>query len=298
MRPTERATLVEAPAHPARAATARRRRRLLRQALLHLVLAGGSLLFALPLLWMVRTSLLPPELILAEPPVWLPWPPRWENYAEMWSAGPFLAWLRNTVIVTAVGVVGLTVSSTLAAFGFARTRFPGRDGLFLLVLATLMIPFHVRLVPEFMLFNWLGWVNTLLPLTVPALFGSPFYIFILRQFFLTIPRELDEAAEIDGASLWTILWRINVPLATPAIASVAAFAFISEWNDFVRPLLFLHTPDTLTLAVGVRWFTGRYATQFHLLMAASVVVLLPMIIVFFLCQKQFLRGIALTGLKG
>jgi multiple sugar transport system permease protein len=285
-------------ADPARARATRRLRARGRSALLHLILATGAGLFTLPLLWMLRTSLLPPDLILAEPPVWVPWPPRWENYVEMWSAGPFLAWLRNTLIVTVVGVVGLTVSSTLAAFGFARTRFAGRDTLFLLVLATLMIPFHVRLVPEFMLFNWLGWVNTLLPLTVPSLFGSPFYIFILRQFFLTIPRELDEAAEIDGASLWTVLWRINVPLAVPAISTVAAFAFISEWNDFVRPLLFLHTPENLTLAVGVRWFTGRYSTQFHLLMAASVVVLVPMIVVFFLCQKQFLRGIALTGLKG
>lgn len=265
---------------------------------LYLLLIGGSALFLLPLFWMVRTSLLPLDLVLAEPPVWIPWPPRWQNYVEMWAAGPFLAWLRNTVTVTLVGVVGLTVSSTVAAFGFARTEFPGRDKLFYLVLATMMIPFHVVLVPQFMLFNAFGWINTLYPLIVPSLFGSPFYIFILRQFLLTLPRELDEAAEIDGASIWTILWTINVPLARPAIATVAAFAFINEWNDFVRPLVFLQTPEMLTLAVGARWFVGRYSTDFHLLMAASMVILLPMIVVFFIAQKQFLRGIALTGIKG
>jgi multiple sugar transport system permease protein len=278
-----------------RAATARS---VGRWTVVYALLVGGSALFVLPLLWMLRTSLLPESQIFADPPIWIPWPPEWRNYLLMWEAGPFLSWLRNSVVVTAVGVVALTTSSTLAAYGFARTTFPGRDTLFLLVLATMMIPFHVRLVPEFILFNAFGWINTLWPLVAPAFFGSPFYIFILRQFFMTLPKELDDAAEIDGASSWTILWRINVPLARPAIATIAAFAFIAEWNDFVRPLVYLHTPQTLTLAVGVRWFTGRYGTEFHLLMAASVVVLLPMIMVFFLCQKQFLRGIALTGIKG
>jgi multiple sugar transport system permease protein len=212
--------------------------------------------------------------------------------------GPFASWLINSAVVTTVGVVGLTVSSVLAGFGFARTRFPGRDKLFVLVLATLMIPFHVRLVPEFILFNQLGWINTLYPLMVPSLFGAPFYIFILRQFFLSLPRELDEAAEIDGASQWTVLWQIVIPLSHPAIATVAVFAFINEWNDFIRPLVYLHTPTQLTLAVGVRWLVGLYVTQFHLLMSASLVMLVPIIVVFFLGQKHFVGGIALTGIKG
>jgi ABC-type glycerol-3-phosphate transport system permease component len=273
-------------------------RRALGRAVVYALLVGGSILFVVPLVWMLRTSLLKESLIFADPPAWIPWPPEWANYATMWSAGPFASWLRNSAVVAVVGVVALTVSSTVAAYGFARTSFPGRDRLFVLVLATMMVPFHVRLVPEFILFNWLGWINTLFPLIVPSFFGSPFYIFILRQFFLSLPKELDDAAEIDGASSWTILWRINVPLARPAIATVAAFAFIAEWNDFVRPLVYLQTPNSLTLAVGVRWFTGRFGTDFHLLMAASMVVLLPMIVVFFLAQKQFLRGIALTGIKG
>lgn len=266
--------------------------------LTYLLLIGGSIVFVIPLLWMVRTSLLPSDLIFADPPVWLPTAPAWTNYVQMWTAGPFLDWIRNSTVVTAIGVVALTLSSTLAAYGFARTRFTGRDKLFLLVLATLMIPFQVRLVPEYMLFNWFGWVNTLYPLIVPSLFGSAFYIFILRQFFLTLPIELDEAAAIDGASSWAILWKIMLPLARPAIATVAAFAFIDQWNDFLRPTIYLYTPENLTLAVGIRWFAGNNSTQFQLMMAASTVTLLPMIIVFFIAQKYFIQGIALTGIKG
>jgi ABC-type glycerol-3-phosphate transport system permease component len=161
-----------------------------------------------------------------------------------------------------------------------------------------MVPFHVVLVPQFFLFNAFGWINTLWPLIVPTFFGSAFYIFILRQFFLTLPRELDEAAEIDGAGLLDVLWRIVVPLSKPAIATVGVFSFINHWNDFLRPLIFLQLPERLTLAVGLRWFTGRESTEFHLLMAASFMALLPVIVVFFVAQKQFVRGIALTGLKG
>jgi len=269
-----------------------------RRLLAYLLLISGSVVFVIPLLWMLRTSLLSPDLIFADPPVWIPVPVQWQNYAQMWAAGPFLDWVQNSVIVTAIGVVALTASSTLAAYGFARTKFVGRDKLFILVLATMMIPFQVRLVPEYMLFNWFGWVNTLYPLIIPSLFGSAFYIFILRQFFLTLPRELDEAAAIDGASTWVTLWQIIVPLAQPAIATVAAFAFIDQWNDFLRPTIYLYTPESLTLAVGIRWFVGNYANQYHLMMAASMVALLPMIMVFFIAQKQFMQGIALTGIKG
>ncbi|MEX1020772.1 MAG: carbohydrate ABC transporter permease [Litorilinea sp.] len=264
----------------------------------YVLLISGSIIFTFPFLWMMRTSLLPPELMHVSPPVWIPWPPRWANYSEMWTEGYFGFWIWNSTVVTVLSVLGETITSTVVAYGFSRTHFPGRNQLFIAVLATLMIPFHVLLVPQFVMFNALGWINTLYPLWVPALFGGPFYIFILRQFMLGLPKELDEAAEIDGATRWIILWRIIVPLAKPAIATVAAFAFINNWNDFIRPLIFVLTPENQTLAVGIRWFTTRYDTYFHWLMAAAVISIMPIIIIFFFTQKQFMRGIALTGLKG
>jgi multiple sugar transport system permease protein len=266
--------------------------------LTYIVLIAGSALYVIPFLWMVRTSLMPIENMFVYPPQFIPNPVRWVNYAEMWNTGPFLSWVRNSSIVTASTVVGETLTSILVAFGFARTRFPGRTKLFVFVLATLMIPYHVVLIPRYILFRDLGWINTLYPLIVPELFGSAFSIFVLRQFFMTLPIELDEAAEIDGAGPLTILWRVIVPLSGPAIATVAIFSFINHWNDFVQPLIYLTRPEALTLAVGIRWFTGRHATEFHLLMAASVVALLPILVVFFFAQKQFIRGIALTGIKG
>ncbi len=267
------------------------------QTLTYLLLIGGSIIFLIPVLWMVRTSLMAVDKMFVSPPQFIPDPIAWGNYPEMWEAGPFLHWVRNSTIVTLTTMVGETVVSMLVAFGFARTRFPGRDKLFIFVLASLMIPYYVVLVPRFLLFRELGWINTLYPLIVPELFGSAFSIFILRQFFMTLPKELDEAAAIDGAGLWAIFWRIVVPLSKPAIATVAVFSFINHWNDFVQPLIYLQTPEALTLAVGIRWFTGRHATEFHLMMAVSLVALLPILIIFFLAQKQFIRGIALTGIK-
>jgi ABC-type glycerol-3-phosphate transport system permease component len=265
--------------------------------LIHVTVISGAILFTLPFLWMVRTSLLRPELIAVEPPVWIPWPPEWRNYSALFELGPFGAWMTNSVIVTLLATLGNTLTSAIVAFGFARTTFVGRDRLFVLVLATMMIPFQVTLVPQYVLFWQLGWLNTLLPLVVPELFGRAFFIFILRQFFMSLPRELDEAAKIDGASLWQVLWLIVLPLAKPAIATVAVFAFIDHWNEFIRPLVYVQTPENLTLAVGVRWFAGRYEVMFHYLMASAVLLLAPIIVAFFVAQKQFIRGIALTGLK-
>lgn len=264
----------------------------------YLLLIAGSVLFVIPFLWMVRTSLMAPEAIYIYPPQIVPNPFRWENYPEMWSTGPFLHWVRNSLAVAVTSTIGDTIASALAAFGFARTRFPGRNKLFVFVLATMMMPYHVVLIPRYLLFHQLGWLNTLYPLVIPNLLGSAFYIFILRQFFLTLPIELDEAAEIDGAGMLTILSQIIAPLSKPAIATVAVFSFINHWNDFVQPLIYLQTPEQLTLAVAIRWFTGRHGTEFHLLMAISVLALLPIIVVFFIAQKQFIRGIALTGMKG
>jgi ABC-type glycerol-3-phosphate transport system permease component len=280
------------------AIAAPRRLNIISRSLTYLLLIGGSILFVIPFLWMVRTSLMVPENIYLYPPQLLPNPVRWENYPEMWNTGPILHWVNNSLIVTLISMAGNTLVSALVAFGFARTRFPGRDKLFVFVLLTMMIPFHVLLVPRYLLFRNLGWLDTLYPLIIPNLFGGAFSIFILRQFFMTLPIELDEAAKIDGASMLGILWRIIMPLSKPALATVAALSFISHWNDFVQPLVYLQSPTMLTLAVGIRWFTGRHGTEFHLLMAISVLALLPIIIIFFVAQKQFIQGIALTGVKG
>jgi ABC-type glycerol-3-phosphate transport system permease component len=280
------------------AVTARRYGRLTATGLTYLLLISGSILFVIPFYWMVRTSLMAVENIFLFPPQLIPNPVAWANYQEMWQTGPFLHWVKNSTIVTLTTMIGETLTSMIVAFGFARTKFPGRDKLFVFVLASLMIPYYVVLIPRFILFRDLGWINTLYPLIIPELFGSAFSVFVLRQFFMTLPTELDEAAAIDGAGLWTILWRVVAPLSVPAIATVMVFSFINHWNDFVQPLIYLQTPEALTLAVGIRWFSGRFGTEYHLLMAVSVVALLPILVIFFFAQKQFIQGIALTGVKG
>lgn len=265
--------------------------------LIYLVLTVGGLLYTFPFLWMIRTSLMSVGSMFLDPPQAIPNPVMWENYRVMWQTGPFLHWVVNSLLVTGIGIITNTFTSALVAFGFARTRFPGRNFFFVLVLATMMLPGHVTIIPQFIIFKQIQWLDTLLPLIVPGLFGSAFHIFVMRQFFLTLPLELDEAAEIDGASPWDIFWRIIIPLSKPAVATVAVFTFIGRWNQFFEPLIFIQTPERLTLAVGVNWFRTQYGTEFHLLMAASVVAVLPIIVVFFFAQQQFIRGIALTGVK-
>lgn len=268
-----------------------------RRVLLYAFVISTSILYTVPFLWMLRTSLLTADQVFADPPVWIPLAPAWSNYTALFSLEPFGSWLKNSLITTVVGVLGNTITGYVVAFGFARTTFPGRDKLFYLVLATMMIPFHITLIPQYLLFLNLGWIDTLLPLMVPSLFGKAFLIFILRQFLLSLPRELDEAAEVDGANLWQIMTQVILPQSGPAVATVAVFAFIDHWNEFLKPLVFLQHPENQTLAVGVRWFLTRHGAEFHLLMASSVLVLAPVIIAFFVAQKQFVRGIALTGLK-
>lgn len=271
--------------------------RAIRRFFLYAFVIATAFMYTVPFLWMLRTSLLSVDQVFADPPQWIPYPPEWSNYTALFNLEPFGYWLRNSLITTIVGVLGSTVTGFVVAYGFSRTTFPGRDKLFYLVLATMMIPFHVTLIPQYLLFLNIGWLNTLLPLIVPALFGKAFLIFILRQFLLSLPRELDEAAEVDGASLWQTMILIILPLSGPAVATVAVFSFIDYWNEFLRPLVFIQNPEVQTLAVGVRWFLTRHGAEFHLLMASSVIVLLPIVIAFFFAQKQFIRGIALTGLK-
>jgi ABC-type glycerol-3-phosphate transport system permease component len=225
--------------------------------------------------------------------------PRWQNYPEAWTTMPFTRFLLNTLIITALGVVGQVLSASLVAFSFARLRWPGRDALFVLVLATLMLPSQVTLIPQYVIYRTLGWIDTFLPLVVPAyLGGSAVYIFLLRQFFMTIPAELDEAARIDGASSFALWTRVMLPLSKPILAAVAVFSFVALWNDFMGPLIYLNSTKKLTLAVGLRVFQGTYVTYMHLLMAVATVALIPVIIIFFVAQKQFVRSIVLTGIKG
>jgi len=272
--------------------------RALRLVLVYSLLIGGGLIFVFPFYWLITTSLKSVELIQVDPPQWFPNPIAFSNYADLMAAAPVLSWVRNTVVVTFLGTIFYTASSVLTAYGFARHPFPGSRVLFFLVLATMMMPGHITIIPRFVIFRELGWLDTLLPLIVPTLFGSAFYIFLLRQFFMTIPRDLDEAAELDGANTLQILWDVLLPLARPAIVTVALFAFIEQWGDFFEPFIYLSSPENLTLQVGLRWFSTQYGTQFHLMMAGSVLAMAPIVIVFFFAQKQFIQGITLTGLKG
>jgi multiple sugar transport system permease protein len=261
-----------------------------------------GIIFAIPFLWMLSVSLHDAQGMFAQPFRWIPEHPQWGNYTEALSALPFGRYLINTTVITASVLFLTLLSCTLVAYGFSRLRFPGRDMLFALCLSTMMLPGQVTMIPLYMGYARLGWVDTYLPLIVPSLFGSPFYIFLLRQFFLTIPREYDEAALLDGATRLRIYWSIVLPQARPAIATVALFCFIGTWNDFFGPLIYLNSPEKATLTLGLNMLKaqvmGSGSVQWHILMAASVIVMLPNIVVFFLAQKQFIRGIQIGGLRG
>lgn len=267
------------------------------RAVVVLLLIVGGLIYAFPFFWMVTTSLKIPENIYLDPPQWIPDPVAWSNYSQIFDVGPVWAWIFNSTVITVVSVVARTLSSVIVAYGFARFNFPGSRILFLLLLSSLMLPGHVTIIPRFLMFRDWRWLDTYWPLIAPNFFGAAFSVFLIRQFLMTLPRELDEAAEIDGATSWDILWRLLVPLSKPVIATVAVFTFIDSWNDFFEPFIFLSSPNKLTLAVGIRWFRTQYETQFHLMMAISVVAVLPIIVAFLFTQKYFIRGIALTGLK-
>lgn len=273
------------------------------QVVVYLLATIAAVLFALPFLWTIGSSLKPITEIFAFPPTLWPAEPRWANYADVFRIAPFGRFIYNTAFITAFAMTGQILSASAVAYGFSRFRFPGREGLFFVVLSTMMLPWQVTIVPTFLLFRSLGWINTYFPLIIPSFFGGgAFYIFLLRQFFLTIPKDLDEAAKIDGASSVRIFWNILLPLAKPAIATVAIFSFIEHWNEFIGPLIFLNSPDKFTVSIGLRHFT---ASPFEsdepreaILMAASLIVALPPLTLFFIAQKYFVQGIVTTGLKG
>jgi ABC-type glycerol-3-phosphate transport system permease component len=263
------------------------------------MLCFGAVLFSIPFLWTVTTALKTNEQVFAVPPQWIPSPPQWGNFRRAWTELPFLTFVVNTLIITAISVVGQVFSASLVAYGFARFKFKGRNLLFYLMLSTMMLPAQVTMIPVFLLWRELRLIDTFAPLTVPAFFGGgAFSIFLLRQFFLTVPRELDEAAMLDGASPFEIWWRILLPLSRPALITVLLFSFLAHWDDFMGPLIYLNSMEKYTVAIGLRMFQDMFGTQLELLMAASLIHILPTIVLFFIAQRHFIKGIALTGLKG
>jgi multiple sugar transport system permease protein len=292
---------IERTAALATGAQAARRGVDVKSILVHVVVIALGIMFAFPFYWMIVTSLKSPGELDLIPPSLFPLDPRPGNYPEalLKETRYFPRFFLNTLVYTAIGIIGRLIANTLVAYGFARIPFRGRNALFILVLSTLMIPGDVLLIPQYLLFKQFGWLDSLLPLVVPQFFGSAFYIFLLRQFFMTIPRELDEAATIDGASHFDIFWRIMLPLSRPILITVFALSFVNFWNDFFGPLIYLNSTEKTMLSVALRLFiVPGTETPMHLLMAASVVTVLPVIIVFLFCQQAFVRGIAMTGLKG
>jgi multiple sugar transport system permease protein len=257
-----------------------------------------AVLFLLPLFWMIVSSLKPNYQVLEFPPRWLPNPVQWSNYPEALTYVPFGRYALNTLLISVLTILGHVLSCTIVAYGFARLRAPGKEVLFVVLLATMMLPYPVTMIPIYIGFNALGWVNSIWPLVVPAFFGNPFYIFLLRQFFMTIPRDLEEAAQIDGASTLQILWHVLLPVMRPAIATVAVFGFQAAWTDFLPPLIYLHDQTKYTISLGLSFFRSSYDVRWSYLMAASFVTMLPMVIVFFVAQRSFIEGITLTGIKG
>lgn len=272
--------------------------RVVRTALSHGTLLVLSVFFVLPFYWLVSTSLKSDVEIFKTPPVWVPEHLLWGNFRRAVEYIPFWLFLQNTLVICVLSVLGALVSCSLVAYSFSRIRWPGRDPLFLVVLATMMLPAQVTMVPVFSIFRALGWIDTILPLVVPHWLGTAFFIFMLRQFFLTIPLELSDAARIDGCSEWDIYRRVILPLAKPALATVGLFTFINAWNDFGGPLLYLNDERKATLSLGLQQFVSQHGAEWALLMAASTLMTIPIIVIFFFAQRTFIEGIATSGLKG
>ncbi|MXY95719.1 MAG: carbohydrate ABC transporter permease [Caldilineaceae bacterium SB0670_bin_27] len=265
-----------------------------------LLIIGGVICFV-PLGWMLSTSLKMPGTEFIFPPNLIPRPVVWSNYIDAVTrpGHPFFLYTRNSVVITFLATLGTVLTSSFVAFGFARIRFRGRDFWFIVLLSTLMLPDVVRLIPSFILFKLLGWIDTLLPLIVPFWFGvNAFYVFLIRQYFRTIPLELDEAALMDGAAYVRIYWQVILPISGPVLGAVTIFSVLSHWNDFLGPLIYTNSVDLRTLALGLRFFMSRTGTDWNQLMAASILMLAPILVLFFSMQRYFIRGIHMTGFGG
>ncbi|MFS0556300.1 carbohydrate ABC transporter permease [Brevibacillus sp. 179-C8.2 HS] len=274
-----------------------RGRSLIRKTIAYASLIFFSFLFLAPFYWMISTALKSDDEILQYPPKWIPDVLHWENFGNAWMSQPFNLYLENSLTVTILTTIGQLISSSLVAYGFARFTFKGRDFLFMVVLATMMIPWEVTMIPLYMEFNYLGWINTLKPLIVPSFFGSAFYIFLMRQFILTIPRELDEAARIDGAGSFQIYARIIMPLMMPALILVSVFNILGTWNDYLGPLIFLNDQSQYTLTLGLAQFKGMYEVEATGLMAVTFLISLPPLLLFFLAQRYIVDNSAGVAIK-
>jgi multiple sugar transport system permease protein len=269
-----------------------------RKALAHICLIVASIFFMVPFIWMVSTSLKPRTQLFKFPPEWIPNPFQWSNYSEAMSYIPFFTYLGNTVLITVLSTIGVVLSCPIVAYSLAKLDWKGRKALFTITVAVMMIPGQVTMIPLFLLFNKLGWVGSPLPLIVPAFFGVPFYIFLLRQFFMGLPDSLIDAARIDGAREFRIYIQIMLPLAKSAVLAVGLFQFMASWTDFLGPLLYLTNESSYTISLGLQQFQSQKGSEWGLMMAVSTMMTLPVIILFFFLQKTFIQGITFTGIKG
>lgn len=291
-------SLVEAKPRPIHLELTRSQRQVLHHLILYILMPAVGIIFIAPFLWMVITSLKVSEQVFTWPPIFIPQPVKWINYYDALTFLPFGRYFFNSFFLCVVVVSGTLLSNTLIAYGFSRVDWIGRDIVFWLVLSTMMLPMQVTMIPIYIIFRKLGWVGGFLPLMVPAFFGSAYYTFLLRQFFRGIPFELSEAARIDGCSELGILRYIILPLAKPALTTIALFAFIGTWNDFLGPLIYLRDEQLYTVTLGLQQFQSRYVTPMNQLMAASTVAIIPVLVVFFLAQRMFIEGISITGMGG
>lgn len=267
--------------------------------LLYIVVLCGAVIFAIPFVWMIRTAVMPAYQVNLYPPEWIPDSISFKNFVAPFDGPfPFTLWFANSAIVALLSCLGVVVSCSLVGFGFARLRFPLRNVLFIVVLSTMMLPEHIRLIPTYLLFVELNWINTVLPLIVPNWFAPPFHVFLMRQFFMTIPREMDDAAKIDGCGYLGIYWRIHLPLSLPVLGVSAIYQFTFNWNDFLHPLVYLQQVDKYTVALGLRLFEGYMRSNMQDMMAAALMAVLPVIVIFFIAQRHFIQGIVITGVKG
>jgi multiple sugar transport system permease protein len=296
--PAAAAVRLSAPAARPRAHRRVPAGRLIGRAILYLAVAFGAVMYAMPFVWMLSTSVKPAAQVYLVPPVWIPATFEWSNFVRPWQNLPFATFYMNTLIYTLTSVVGQLLSSSLVAFAFARMRFRGRGFLFILILSTLMLPNQVTLVPLYLLFTKLHWINTLLPLIVPNFFGGAFNIFLLRQYMMTIPLELDDAARMDGAGWFQIYWRIILPLARPALGVVGVLSFTFHWNDYLYPLIYLNETKNFTISLGLPLLNSRYVTDIQATMAQSVIAVLPLIVLFFVAQRYYIQGVVVSGVKG
>jgi multiple sugar transport system permease protein len=278
--------------------TSRTLQRRLGHTLVYLLLLLGAVVIMTPLWWMLTTAIKQPSEVFSFPPTFWPKVVQWRNFIDIFEKAPFLTYFRNTLFITLMDLVGTLISSSMVGFAFARLRWRGRDLLFVITLATMMLPNAVTIIPRYLIFKELRWLDSFYPLWAPSFFGYGFFIFLMRQFYTTISYDLDDAARIDGCSPWGIWWRVALPLTKPALAACGIFTFNATWNDFLGPLIYLSSADKLTLALGLMAFRGPHVTDFHYLMAASTVAMLPVVILFFVTQRYFIQGIVFTGVKG